>query len=192
MSRISLHSKVLLANWKWISMSKLLQLIGKCKICQSYQGPVIHMGLIATICHHSCLPTIFLWKFHCHKLYPHLTSSFTIALQYELLGCMSQHLGRRRKALHLWIFNSLQWRQRSTPHPEAGWPEFQCDWFVSSNLVTLSAIQHFHEILCWKQEQRHPCFIASQSLQNFQAPVWELMYHVFSQLHIPISSARAE
>ncbi|CAK9213788.1 unnamed protein product [Sphagnum troendelagicum] len=30
-------------------------------------------------------------------------------LQYELLGCMSQHLGRRRKVLHLWIFNSLQW-----------------------------------------------------------------------------------
>ncbi|CAK9215676.1 unnamed protein product, partial [Sphagnum jensenii] len=28
---------------------------------------------------------------------------------YELLGCMSQHLGRRRKVLHLWIFNSLQW-----------------------------------------------------------------------------------
>ncbi|KAH9532451.1 hypothetical protein CY35_19G095800 [Sphagnum magellanicum] len=47
--------------------------------------------------------------------------------QYELLECMSQHLGRRRKVLHLWIFNSLRWRQvtmprrqRSTPHPEAG------------------------------------------------------------------------
>lgn len=79
MSRISLHSKVLLANWKWIWMSKLLQLIGKCKICQSYQGPVIHVGVIATICHHSCLPTIFLCKFHCHKLYPCLTSSFAIA-----------------------------------------------------------------------------------------------------------------
>ncbi len=120
-------------------------------------------------------------------------------LQYELLGCMSQHLGRRRKVLHLWIFNSLQWRQitmprrqRSTPHLEAGWPESKCERFVSSNLVNLSAIQHFHEILCWKQEQRHPCLIALQSLQNFQAPVWELMYHVFSQLHIPISSARAE
>jgi hypothetical protein len=178
MSRISLHSKVLLANWKWIWMSKLVQLIGKCKICQSYQGPVIHMGLIATICHHSCLPTI-LCKFHCHKIVPSPNIQFrNCILQYELLGCMSQHLGKRRKALHLWIFNSLQWRQvtmprrqRSTPHPEAGWPESKCDQFVSSNLVTLSAIQHFHEMLCWKQEQRHPCFIASQSLQNLQAPV---------------------
>jgi hypothetical protein len=180
-------------------MWKLLQLIGKCKICQSYQGPVIHMGLIATICHNSCLPTIFLCKFHCHKLYTHLTSSFTIAFcSMSFWGACHNTWEEEERCCtfgSLTVYNgqvTMPRRQRSTPHPEAGWPESKCERFVSSNLVNLSAIQHFHEILCWKQEQRHPCLIASQSLQNFQAPVWELMYHVFSQLQIPISSARAE
>jgi hypothetical protein len=124
MSRISLHSKVLLTNWNWIWMSKLLQLIGKCKIWQSYQGPVIHMGLIAT----NAFPLSSCANSTAAKLYPHLTSSFTIAFcSMSFWGACHNTWEEERKVLHLWIFNSLQWRQvtmprrqRSTPHPEAG------------------------------------------------------------------------